>query len=157
MCGAGDIYVGEGTSEPGTLVFPNDPKRRIEIIWHDTKTHRRPSVIRIGEGSTWRVPGPGGKPIGIGMPMAEIETLNGRPFRLSGFDWDYGGTAVDWRGGALARLPAGCLFGARFERDPDASEKAGNDAAGDRSFSSSSSAMRAVKPTLSEVILSWVP
>jgi hypothetical protein len=27
------------------------------------------------------------------MPLAEIERLNGKPFLLSGFGWDYGGTA----------------------------------------------------------------
>ena len=32
--------------------------------------------------------------------------MNGRPFMLSGFGWDYGGTAGSWNGGHLAYLNA---------------------------------------------------
>ena len=30
-----DVEVGEGETEPGTIIFPNDPKRSIEILWKD--------------------------------------------------------------------------------------------------------------------------
>jgi hypothetical protein len=33
-----DVDIGEGETEPGTVLFPKDPKRSIEILWRDPKT-----------------------------------------------------------------------------------------------------------------------
>ncbi|MEP9377039.1 hypothetical protein ABLE91_10015 [Aquabacter sp. CN5-332] len=151
----GEIYVGEGATETGTLVFADDPKRRIEILWHDTDRQRRPALIRVGDGSEWRVASPGGQTIAIGAPLAEVEKLNGKPFTLSGFSWDYGGYVTDWKKGKLTSPPSGCHFGIRFEPDPKASEKAQNSASGDTEFSSASTAMRAVRPFVSQITLGW--
>ena len=45
---------------------------------------------------------------------SEIEALNGRPFKLYGFGFDYGGTTLDWNGGALATQAGGCTLTLRF-------------------------------------------
>jgi|AntRauTorckE5430_2_1112549.scaffolds.fasta_scaffold03866_1 hypothetical protein len=37
----------------------------------------------------------------VGTSLAELNRLNGKPFKLSGFGWDYGGSVTDWEGGAL--------------------------------------------------------
>lgn len=151
----GDIYVGEGASETGTLVFADDPKRRIEILWHDSGRARRPSLIRVGDGSDWRVVAPGGQTITVGMPLADVEKLNGKPFTLSGFNWDYGGYVTDWKKGKLTSLPSGCHLGIRFEPDSKASDKAQDKASGDTEFSSASTAMRAVRPFVGQITLGW--
>src|SRR5690606_29682367 len=31
----GEIDVGEGFTEPGSIVFPDDPANRLEIVWED--------------------------------------------------------------------------------------------------------------------------
>ena len=36
--------------------------------------------------------GPGG--IGNGMKLTDVEKLNGKPFKLAGFDWDGGGSCA---------------------------------------------------------------
>jgi len=159
MC-AGPISVGEGASEPGTLVFPNDPARRIEILWHDEKQQRRPALIRVGAGALWHFratddPGADGATLGVGTPLAAVEAANGRPFTLSGFEWDYGGFVTDWRGGRLATPPGGCLLSLQFEPGPPVSDAASRAVGGDRPFSSASRAMRTVKPVVGRMSLQW--
>jgi len=49
------------------------------------------------------------------VTLAEMERINGRPFGLAGFAWDYGGRVTAWRGGALSRpLPGSCRIGIDF-------------------------------------------
>ncbi len=38
------------------------------------------------------------------MTLKEIETINGKPFALLGFGWDYGGTIAGAEGGLLTGL-----------------------------------------------------
>ena len=30
-----------------------------------------------------------------------MEAANGKPFKFTGFDWDYGGTVTNWNGGTF--------------------------------------------------------
>ncbi len=92
------------------MIFPRDKARRIEVLWIDEKRRRNPSEIRTGVDSTWRT----AHGIRRGMTLGEIEALNGRPFRLYGFGFDYGGTTLDWNGGALATQAGGCTLTLRF-------------------------------------------
>ncbi|WP_127088082.1 hypothetical protein [Aquabacter cavernae] len=149
-----DIYVGEGASEPGTLVYPDDPERRLEILWHDDDARARPALIRASTGSVWRVPaGPG--ELRVGMAIADVEALNGRAFSLYGFEWDYGGYASGWKGGALGEARDGCVVGLRFGPDPKADDKALRKVSGDRQLSSAAPAVRAVHPVVEQITLSW--
>jgi len=38
------------------------------------------------------------------MTLRAIEQINGGPFVLSGFDWDYGGTVIHCGGGSFEEL-----------------------------------------------------
>src|SRR5690606_35945044 len=93
-----------------SVIFPRDKARRIEVLWIDEKRRRNPSEIRTGIDSTWRTAQGGRR----GMSLSEIETLNGRPSELWGFGFDYGGTRLDWKGGALATQAGGCTLTQRF-------------------------------------------
>jgi hypothetical protein len=154
----GEIYIGEGFSETGTVLFPDDPARRIEILWHDPEARARPSAIILRGTSTHLVAHPA-KPISmllaIGASLAVVETANGRPFEILGFDWDYGGTAFNWLGGALAGTEDDCIVSLRFDSEPDAPRHAHSEVSGDQVFLSSDAAMRAVSPTVSSITLAW--
>jgi hypothetical protein len=92
------IELGEGETAPGTVLFPKDSLRRMEIIWQDTATRSLPSrIILRGGRSRWHV-GPG---ISLNTSLADLERLNGQPFPLAGFGWDYAGVITSWNGGAL--------------------------------------------------------
>ncbi len=107
---ADDIYVGEGLSEPGTVVFPDAPEKRLEILWADPEQRQKPDVILIrGETTVWHT----GEGITLGTPVSKLELANGGAFSLYGFSWDYGGTITHWQGGRLAdalRKESGALM-----------------------------------------------
>ena len=103
------IHAGEGHYMPGTVLFPNDSLRRLEISWHDTIVRDRPESITItsnrdrwsGSRSKWVVyPG-----ITLGTSLLELERLNEKPFAMLGFDSD-GGGAILVEGGRLSIVPA---------------------------------------------------
>ena len=100
----GEVYLAEGETAAGTILFADDSTRRVEIVWTDDSTRARPqfAIVR-GRTSRWTV-APG---IALGTYADELEKLNGRPFTLNGFDWDYGGAILSWQGGRLEALGAG--------------------------------------------------
>lgn len=94
-----DIDGAEGQVFHGVMLFPNDPAQRAALYFQDEKALRGLSMINISEAtSRWKLE----SGIGIGTPFAEVRRLNGKPFTFSGFEWDYGGSIIDWQGGKLA-------------------------------------------------------
>lgn len=91
------IYRGEGQSVPGTVVYDKDPKRRMEITWAPNK--RVGDITISGSSSVWHTQ----SGIGLGTSLAELQRLNGKPFKFSGFDWDLGGRIQSWQGGKLEK------------------------------------------------------
>lgn len=134
----------EGENYEASVVFADDPARRFEVIWNNTRT--APAAISIkGEASAWEGPGR----LEMGLPIAEVERINGRPFKLWGFGWDYGGWASDWNGGAFD-VQQNCRVRVQFDA---ASETAG--AMGDSEFTSDNAAVRAATPVVTEFGLSF--
>lgn len=86
----------EGETSEGWVLFPADPTRRVEIYLDESG--RRPAALVVREGHTAFARGDG---VRIGMSSVELEKLNGRAYSFAGFDWDYGGVVMDWRGGRL--------------------------------------------------------
>ena len=63
-----------GGTVNGTVLFPNDSLRRLEILWHD-ELRERPAVLRVrGSASHWRLhPGIAlGSPDATGKPLSEL-------------------------------------------------------------------------------------
>ncbi len=132
------IYLGEGMSEPGTILFPNAPAKTLEIRWKNPKVRRKPDVVFLrnivsnwsnGSGSfyvnlnrpaaDWKTP----EGITLGTRLSELERLNGKPFEVSmeclGSDAQCG--VVSWHGGKLEHpykeaTPVAFFFGADFAR-----------------------------------------
>jgi len=94
-----DVNVGEGATETATVLFPNDPKRTVEILWQDHDKKSNPSRVTIsGKTSHWHaVHG-----ISLGTSYSELERLNGRPFQVS-WGTDQGSVLLSWKGGLLER------------------------------------------------------
>ena len=149
-----DIPVGEGMTEPGTVVFAKDPAKRIDILWHDA--YARPNVVIVRNGSTWPVAITGlDKPVANGASLAEIEAMNGKPFALTGFGWDLGGYTNGWDGGRLEKPVGGCNLSLRFDPASDAPGDALDKVTGDVEFLSTDSAMRQTRPVVIEIELGW--
>lgn len=141
-----DVDGAEGSTEKATVLFDADPTHRIVVFWHDAKTRTKPSMITIGAPSLWI--GPGG--IGNGMKLTDVEKLNGKPFKLAGFDWDGGGFIRDLDG-KLKTISGGCTLVIRFEpgiANPLPAKYA--EITGDKTILSSNRTLRRVRPQVSE-------
>ena len=142
------VSMGEGEQAPGTVLYPDDPEKRIEIVWQDTTVRRYPArAILSGTKSQWKLP----RGVTLGTTLADLERLNGRPFRLAGFGWDYAGVVTSWNGGALDSLFRGKAWlyleppGDRSQ-DPRYAE-----VQGDGTFASDAPAMRALEPRITRI------
>jgi hypothetical protein len=146
-----DVDAEGGAKVPASVLFPNDPKRRLEVWWSNPAERSGLYLIDIHGKSTWTAPG-GMK---LGLTLAQLEKLNGKPLKLKGFDKNGVATVSDWDGGALATLPGGCKSGVNLTPDPKASPDAISALTADKDYSSSDPEMRAVKPTVSEVLIGY--
>jgi len=146
-----DVEADGGAKVQATVLFPKDPKRRLEVWWSNPAARSETHLIVIGGQSTWTAPGG----MHLGLTLAQLEKLNQKPFKLKGFDKNGIATASSWDGGALADLPGGCISGVSVHADPKASADAVGAFAPDKEYSSSDPAIRAVKPTVSEILIGY--
>ncbi len=151
-----DIPIGEGLTVPGTLLFPQDSTRKLVVIWKGPDRQSVREVRVTEEGTLWSTD----TGITIGTSLKEIERINQRPFRLSGFDWDYGGTVLDWSGGELAEFDRGTEGGSSGRnlilrlapRDVPRNQPDYWKVKGSREFSSGHPSMQAFNPVVYELI-----
>jgi hypothetical protein len=141
----------QGSKLMASVIYPKDPTKRLEVLWQNDATRSDLAVISINGQSTWIAP----KGLKLGMPLAALEKLNGKPFKLAGFDWDDGGSVRDWMGGALAALPGGCVVGMKLGPDQKTSAEIRGQVAGDKDFMSSDPLVRAAKPTIEEITIGY--
>jgi hypothetical protein len=148
------VMLGEGETAPGTVAFPDDSTRRVEVLWHDVQNRRYPALaILQGEKSLWQLP----RGVTLGTTLHELEQTNGRPFTLAGFGWDYAGVVLSWNGGALDSVLGPWT---KLYVTPPPSRNGDSlyaQAMGDRPFSSSSHPMRAINPKVHRIRVEFPP
>ena len=146
-----DVDADGGAKVQATIVFPNDPKRRLEVWWSNPAERSGIYLIDIKGKSTWGAPGG----MRLGFNLVQLEKLNKKPFKLKGFDKNGVATVSDWDGGALASLAGGCKSGVSFAADPKAPADAVSALSADKEYSSADPAIRAVKPAVSEILIGY--
>jgi hypothetical protein len=145
----GEVPGPEGTTMIGTTVYPGDPEREFQAVWWDEETLTDLSFVTVPAADT----APGG--LRLGMSLEEIEALNGEPFTILGFSWDYGGSA-SFQSGKLSGLPGGCHLSLMFE--PTVELPAGTDSApieGDIEVLSTLPLLRQVEPRIAELMFGY--
>ena len=92
------------------------------------------------------------KGLRLGLTLEQVEKLNHKPFKLKGFDENGVASVADWDGGELASLPGGCKASASMQvkNKGAAAELPAKD-----QYSSDDPAMRALKPTVSEILIGY--
>jgi hypothetical protein len=157
----GDIGIGEGFTEPGAVIYGKDPAKRIEVLWRDATRTVADSVWISGAASDWKT----SEGVSLGTALNDIERLNGGPFRLAGFDWDYGGTIVDCEGGQFKVI--GCtdtngrvqgrllLLRLRPVVVSDATAAEHAQVSGEGPFSSGHSVMQVLNPRVYQMIVTF--
>ncbi len=128
----------EGEEIDGAKLFP-DTDRELEIVW-DPDNDKKKVVfdIRIF-GKAWKFD----NGLKSGMTVEEVEKINGKPFKIAGFEWDYGGYA-NFDGGKLAGKVS-IRFSPTTENVPEY-------LMGDKQLSSTDKKLRAAKPLVDEGI-----
>ncbi|WP_428654628.1 hypothetical protein [Runella sp.] len=146
------VYIGEGFYEKGTTLFKGTPEEA-QILWKDTINYAKPDnvLIRPAEGkpNQWLVEGG----IKIGMTLIELEKINGKPFKIGGFGWDYGGFATDWQGGKLEDKNGIANMSLRFDYNSEDEKLApfAEKVMGEGPFLSSNPAMQKLNPKIVEI------
>ena len=67
-----DVEAADGTKVPASILFPNDPKRRLEVWWSNITARKDIHLIVIGGQSTWVAPGG----LRLGQTLEQVEKLN---------------------------------------------------------------------------------
>jgi hypothetical protein len=127
--------------------------QRIEVVWRDD-SHAGVKEVRLtGNATKWRTR----EGISLGSTLKEIERLNGSPFRLVGFAFDYSGTITDCEGGQLGVLGSARtvrLLILRLAPSDEARRRPEyGEVLGDRDFSSSNPAMQALNPSVYQMVV----
>jgi hypothetical protein len=146
-----DVDASNGTKVPASVLFPTDPKRRLEVWWSNPKDRSGTYLIVINGKSTWSAPGG----LRLGLTLQQLEKLNKKSFKLKGFDKDGVATISDWDGGELASLAGGCKSGLSLRADPKAPADAVSALSPDKEYGSQDPEIQAVKPTVSEVLIGY--
>ena len=145
------VDAGSGRKVMASVLFAKDPKQRLEVWWSKPASRSVTHLIVINGQSDWMAPGD----LHLGQTLADLERLNGKPFKLSGFDKNNVTTLSNWNGGTLATVPGGCKVGLSLRASPAASGSALGALPADREFSSSDAALRTVNPTVSEILVGY--
>lgn len=141
-----DLPGAEGEQYKGIVLFPRARDRRIEVAFTDDKGKRASGLTLrdAGKPSLWNVNG-----VTIGSSLADVQKANGKPFLVSGFEWDYGGFVTDWKGGALSRpLEDGCTVTIRFGKKASAPKSLSGDGV---KAASDSAALVKFAPVVTEI------
>lgn len=151
------IYGPEGTEWIGTTLYKGRPDQ-VHILYRDSLLRRQPELVLIrteltdADGRPLPNPSPGrwatADGLRVGTTLRALEHRNGRPFRLWGFAWDYGGAVSSWQGGRFDAGPRTALT-VTLGPGPDltpAQARALDRVLGDREFGSTSSAMQVLNP-----------
>lgn len=127
----------EGTTLDGLRLFQGTD-RELELIY-DQEGDEKIVTDVVVVGKAWKFE------CGLkeGMSIEEVEKINGKPFKVNGFDWDYGGFA-NFEGGKLAT-------GVSVRFYPTA-ETVSENLSGDIEIDSTNKALRAAKPVVQERI-----
>jgi len=99
----------EGEESPGAIVYPDNPARRLAIVWGEGESVGHPEFVEICYRQEYRGPceWKTAQGIALGTSLMQLERLNGHLFPLAGFGWHGSGVVFSWDGGRLEKLRSG--------------------------------------------------
>ena len=136
----------EGTELKAVVLFGKEPAKRLEVLFWDEAMTKISDVRLADDASSWTVEG-----LRTGSTLSDVETRNGKAFKLSGFGWDYGGYVTDFMGGRLSSLEGGCVISVRL----DATGNTDPTVSGDTQLMSSDKAVVAAQPKVTQLSIGW--
>lgn len=146
-----EVDVGEGETAPGATVYPDDSLRRVQVAFRDSAGTVPRFVTIRGDTSAWHTDAG----VTLGTRLSRLAQLNGRPFVLLGFGWDYAGTVVSWNGGRLAPGDSGAgrfIVRLRPTVTGPVADSLARDVLGDREYASDRPSMARLEPAVYELL-----
>ncbi|MVT11140.1 hypothetical protein [Chitinophaga tropicalis] len=136
---------------PATDLLGNEIQAKAYYVFPDTENEMQvvfdgdnaPSVTFAGERSKWKSP----FGLKVGDPVEKVNKVNGRSFKINGFEWDNGGTVASWNGGAIDGKGVAILFKANNSGDP----KLYDQVTGDKKVSSDLSALKKLEVVVEKI------
>lgn len=141
---------GEGGAYDAVVLWPDSPEKRLEISFSDDRMEEVDSVHIGSQSPLWTVAG-----LKVGTTLEQVEHLNGRPFQLYGFGWDYGGTVFDWNGGALDTIEGGCSVGVLIADRPPMDTTLPDELIGERALRSDLPSLKSFKFRVNHLWISF--
>ena len=126
----------EGTTINGVRLFENSD-RELEILLDPENPKKAIWDIRV-LGKAWTFE----NGLKLGQTLTEVEKVNGMPFKLTGFDWDYGG---------YASFPGGSLDGKVSVRFDPGEAPVPDELSGDQEINTTNKKLRKLNPKVSEL------
>lgn len=98
-------YEGGEAPESATVVFGSDSTGALAVTWNNERVSYVYICFQTKTGPCrWRT----ASGIRIGLPIRELERLNGKGFQMAGYGFEGQGAVTSWRKGALEQDEAGC-------------------------------------------------
>jgi hypothetical protein len=139
-----DIDIGEGETVVGSTLFPASPNA-VEIEWKNS--FKLPERLTISSpGTQWKTK----EGITIGTTLDQLEKINGGPFTLTGFGWDYEGRTMSWESGKLPKQLQLELVPTQKVTDEEE-----DSVQGDRGFKSDHPVMKKKKLAVKTIFIRW--
>ena len=132
----GKLPAAEGETVDGARIKVAEG-RELEVIWVPDAVNKRISEVSL-LGKNWKLD----NGLCLGLGIEEVEKINGKPFIVNGFDWDYGGYAF---------FDDGTLGTGLTVRFSPTEENYSLEIVGDKKVPSSSAALRAAHPLVVEI------
>ena len=129
-----------GDTTPGARLFEGTDLQ-LDLLWDEEGRDKRVVEVRL-TGPAWTLQ----NGLKTGLSIDEVARINGRPFKINGFDWHYGGYA-SFDGGALAEG-----LGVRFA--PTVVNYK-HSLVGDKKLSSTDNELRAAVPVVTQIAV-WL-
>ena len=109
----GMVPAPEGQETFATTVFPNNPDKTLLFGWMNGDAREHPAYVNLAPS----LDGPHG--VHAGMSVAEVLAINGKPFKVGGFWWPYGGYARIEKGTLAKAHDADCFLSLIFSPTDD--------------------------------------
>lgn len=147
--------------EAATIVLGSDSSAALAVTWNNERVSYVYICFQTKTGPCrWRT----ASGIRIGLPLRELEKLNGKAFQMAGYGFDGQGSVVSWRKGALEQDESTCgrlgvrltplaeIEGRPMSKDEASSMKA---LQGDKKFTSGYVATLGLDPVVSDLIMEF--
>jgi hypothetical protein len=161
VCGAANVQPADvpdetGKTSMGLVIFPDDPRKKIAVIWKDPQKRQGVDTIWLRSScspvcqSDWAVT----NGISLGTSLQDMERLNGNPFTLSNFVTNGTGWVRSWNNGQLDLTLASSGTVAIRLTGPGQGQMSGTDQAslsGLDAVGSDNPVLQRLNPTVSEI------